>query len=162
MGLIALMSTTHHSVIPNCIHNMDQTPLPAVSMRTFGDVIREIGEFGPFQKRLLFVLCLPSLFAAFETIGQVFVGRSFPHSCNTDWILDRGNLTEGHRKNLTLPVDADGKFESCRMFTPVDWDLGAIETYGLNSTSACLHGWDHDAPEGASTIVTEVREADSL
>lgn len=162
MGLIALMSTTHHSVIPNCIHNMDQTPLPAVSMRTFGDVIREIGEFGPFQKRLLFVLCLPSLFAAFETIGQVFGGMSFPHSCNTDWILDRGNLTEGHRKNLTLPVDADGKFESCRMFTPVDWDLGAIETYGLNSTSACLHGWDHDAPEGASTIVTEVRKADSL
>lgn len=154
----------HHS--PPCHSQLsghsDRTPLPAVSMGTFGDVVREIGEFGPFQKRLLFVLCLPCLFTAFETIGQVFVGTSFPHHCNTDWILDRGNLTEEHRKNLTLPANADGEFESCRMFTPVDWDLGAIEAYGLNSTSECLHGWDYDAPEGASTIVTEVRAAGNL
>lgn len=125
-------------------------------MSTFADVLREIGEFGPFQKRLLFFLSVPILFAAFETIGQVFASRSFPHACNTDWILDRGNLTADQRKNLTLPVSDDGQFESCRMFTPVDWDLDAIEAYGLNSTSGCLHGWDHDAPEGSSTVVTEV------
>lgn len=129
-------------------------------MRTFGDVIREIGEFGLFQKQLLFVLCLPGLFAAFETIGQVFTGMSFAHRCNTDWILDRGNVSEELQRNLTLPVDAEGEFESCLMFTPVDWDLDAIETYGLNGTSGCLSGWDYDAPEGSSTIVTEVRKGE--
>lgn len=126
-------------------------------MSSFGDIIREIGEFRLFQKRLLLVLCIPTMFEAFEGIGQVFVGLSFPHNCNTDWILDRGNLTKEQQKNLTLPMNEDGEFESCEMFTPVDWDLGTIEAYGLNSTSKCLHGWDYEAHEGASTIVTEVR-----
>lgn len=125
-------------------------------MSSFGNVLAEVGEFGPFQKRLLFVLCLPSIFAAFNTIGQVFTGQSFPHRCNTDWILERGNLTEERRRNLTLPLGEDGGYERCRMFTPVDWDLETIEARGINSTSECLHGWDYDKPEGVSSLVTEM------
>lgn len=125
-------------------------------MSSFGNVLAEVGEFGPFQKRLLVALCLPSIFAAFNTIGQVFTGQSFPHRCNTGWILERGNLTEERRRNLTLPLGEDGGYERCRMFTPVDWDLETIEARGINSTSECLHGWDYDKPDGVSSIVTEV------
>uniref|UniRef100_H3BZE3 Solute carrier family 22 member 13b n=1 Tax=Tetraodon nigroviridis TaxID=99883 RepID=H3BZE3_TETNG len=125
-------------------------------MGNFGHILKEIGEFGLFQKRLVAVLCIPSFFVAFDVIGQVFVGLSFPHQCNTDWILERGpNLTQERQRNLTLPVNKHGQFESCRMFTPVDWDLETIEDYGINSTAECMNGWDYEAPKGASSIVTE-------
>ncbi|XP_056869383.1 solute carrier family 22 member 13-like [Takifugu flavidus] len=126
-------------------------------MSTFGQVLKEAGEFGLFQKWLLLALCLPSIFSAFNVIGQVFTGLSFPHHCNTDWILERGpNLTQERQRNLTLPVNKYGQYESCRMFTPVDWDLEAIEGYGINMTSECIHGWDYEASIEFSTIVTEM------
>uniref|UniRef100_UPI0037E9C8B0 solute carrier family 22 member 13-like n=1 Tax=Semicossyphus pulcher TaxID=241346 RepID=UPI0037E9C8B0 len=125
-------------------------------MNNFGQILKEIGAFGLFQKRLLAALCIPSIFVAFDVIGQVFTGLSFEHHCNTDWILERGpNLTGERQRNLTLPVNEDGTFESCKMFTPVDWDLETIEAYGLNTTTGCIDGWDYQAPIGASSYVTE-------
>lgn len=125
-------------------------------MSDFKQILKEIGEFGLFQKRLVAVLCIPSIFVAFDVICQVFTGLNFPHHCNTDWILTQGpNLTEERRRNLTLPVKEDGKYESCKMFTPVDWDLETIEAYGINSTTSCTDGWEYDAPESASSIVSE-------
>uniref|UniRef100_A0A3P9CV90 Solute carrier family 22 member 13b n=1 Tax=Maylandia zebra TaxID=106582 RepID=A0A3P9CV90_9CICH len=125
-------------------------------MSNFGEILKEINSFGLFQKRLVVALCIPSIFLAFDVIGQVFVGMSFPHNCNTDWIVERGpNLTEERQKNLTIPVKEDGGFESCLMFTPVDWDLEMIEKYGINTTTECVNGTDFEASGGASSIVTE-------
>uniref|UniRef100_A0A671XNX4 Solute carrier family 22 member 13b n=1 Tax=Sparus aurata TaxID=8175 RepID=A0A671XNX4_SPAAU len=125
-------------------------------MSNFGQILKQVGEFGLFQKCLLAALCIPSMFGGFDVIGQVFTGMSFPHHCNTDWILERGpNLTAERQRNLTLPVNKDGRFESCKMFTPVDLDLETIEAYGINSTTGCIDGWVYEAPEGASGIVTE-------
>lgn len=126
-------------------------------MSTFGQVLKEIGEFGLFQKRLVAILCIPSLFVSFDVIGQVFTGLGFQHRCNTDWILERGNLTEERQKNLTIPGRSDGTYESCSMFEPVSWNLVDIEAYGLNDTTDCVNGSVFDAPHGASSIVTEVR-----
>ncbi len=128
-------------------------------MSNFGQILKEIGEFGLFQKRLVAALCIPSVFAAFDMIGQVFTGMSFPHHCNTDWILERGpNLTDERQRNLTLPVNKDGGFESCKMFTPVDLDLETIEAYGINMTTGCINGLHFEAPMGTSSIVTEIRD----
>ncbi|XP_041817776.1 solute carrier family 22 member 13-like [Chelmon rostratus] len=125
-------------------------------MSNFGQILKEVGEFGWFQKQLLVALCIPSMFAAFDVISQVFIGMSFPHHCNTDWILERGpNLTADDQRNLTLPVNKDGKYESCKMFRPVDLDLETIEAYGLNDTSGCVAGWDYEVPRGGSSILTE-------
>ncbi|XP_034562540.1 solute carrier family 22 member 13-like [Notolabrus celidotus] len=125
-------------------------------MSNFGQILKEVGEFDLFQKRLLVALCLPVIFGAFDSIGQVFMGISFPHHCNTDWILERGfNLTQERQRNLTLPVNKDGGYESCKMFTRVDLDLETIEEYGINSTTGCIDGWDYEAPTGSSSIVTE-------
>lgn len=129
-------------------------------MSNFGQILKEIGEFGLFQKRLVAALCIPSMFTAFDVISQVFIGMNFPHHCNTNWILDLGpNLTDERQRNLTLPVNKDGSFESCQMFTPVNLDLETIEAYGINDTTGCINGSVFEAPKGASSIVTEVRDA---
>uniref|UniRef100_A0A3B3Y2M5 Major facilitator superfamily (MFS) profile domain-containing protein n=1 Tax=Poecilia mexicana TaxID=48701 RepID=A0A3B3Y2M5_9TELE len=125
-------------------------------MSSFGDVLKEVGEFGLFQKSLLVALCIPSIFPAFDVSSQVFTGLSFSHSCNTDWILERGpNLTKERQRNLTIPVDQDGRFETCVMFTPVDLDLETIEAHGLNRTTECIDGWDYEVQQGASSLVTD-------
>ncbi|XP_041670401.1 solute carrier family 22 member 13-like [Cheilinus undulatus] len=125
-------------------------------MSNFGEILKEIGEFGLFQKRLVAVLCIPTMFVAFDVICQVFSGLNFPHHCNTDWILKQGpNLTAERQRNLTLPMSEDGKYESCKMFTPVDLDLATIEAYGINTTTGCVNGSSFDTPMGASSIVTE-------
>ncbi|KAG7224926.1 hypothetical protein INR49_014842 [Caranx melampygus] len=125
-------------------------------MSNFRQILREIGEFGLFQKRLVAILCIPSIFVAFDVIGQVFVGMNFPHHCNTDWILERApNLTAERQRNLTIPISKDGKYESCEMFTPVDADLEIIEAYGINTTTGCLNGSVFETPKGASSILSE-------
>lgn len=127
-------------------------------MSNFRQILTEVGAFGLFQKRLVAALCIPSVFVAFDVIGQVFTGMSYPHRCNTDWILERGpNLTDERKRNLTIPVNSAGTFESCEMFTPVKRDLETIEKFGINSTIGCVNGSDFKLPSGASSIVTEVR-----
>ncbi|KAK2870023.1 hypothetical protein QQF64_022019 [Cirrhinus molitorella] len=126
-------------------------------MIDFAQILSSIGEFGAFQKRLLVAVCLPNIFTAFHMFGQVFTAITFPHNCNSSWILERApNLTEEKQLNLTIPLDSNGQYESCVMFTPVDLDLEDIEAYGINATTSCSDaGWVFKAPEGSSTLITE-------
>ncbi|XP_034024757.1 solute carrier family 22 member 13-like [Thalassophryne amazonica] len=125
-------------------------------MSNFEHILKEIGSFGLFQKYLVFALCIINVFSGFDIFSQVFTGLNFLHHCNTDWILDHGpNLTSERQKNLTLPVDEYGKFESCKMFTPVNLSLETIEAFGINTTKECINGWNYETPPGASSIVTE-------
>ncbi|XP_056104827.1 solute carrier family 22 member 13b [Rhinichthys klamathensis goyatoka] len=125
-------------------------------MIDFAQILSSVGEFGAFQKRLLVAVCLPNIFTAFHMFGQVFTAISFPHNCNSSWILQRApNLTEEKQLNLTIPLDSKGQYESCQMFSPVDLDLDAIEAYGINETTSCTDGWVYKAPEDSSTLITE-------
>ncbi|XP_016328667.1 solute carrier family 22 member 13b [Sinocyclocheilus anshuiensis] len=125
-------------------------------MIDFAQILSSVGEFGAFQKRLLMAVCLPNIFTAFHMFGQVFTAISFPHNCNSSWILQRApNLTEEKQLNLTIPLDTEGQYESCKMFSPVDLELDAIEAYGINTTTSCSDGWVYKAPEGSSTLITE-------
>ncbi|KAG7526574.1 solute carrier family 22 member 13-like [Solea senegalensis] len=127
------------------------------NMSNFEQILKEIGEFGLFQKILVAALCIPSIFLSFDLIGQVFTGMNFPHHCNNDWILAQAtNLTEGRRNNLSIPLNNDRNSESCEMFIPAD--LETSEAYGVNTTTGCINGSVYETPEGASSIVTEVRD----
>uniref|UniRef100_A0A4W5NKR4 Solute carrier family 22 member 13b n=1 Tax=Hucho hucho TaxID=62062 RepID=A0A4W5NKR4_9TELE len=129
-------------------------------MVAFGQILPVVGEFGPFQNRLLLAISIPNIFMAFHMFSQVFTGMNLPHHCNTDWILARGpELTYDQQKNLTLPMNDVGEYESCRMFTPVDLDLETIQEQGLNSTIYCTDGWVYDTPQGNPTLVTEASQS---
>ncbi|XP_072268669.1 solute carrier family 22 member 13-like [Pyxicephalus adspersus] len=125
-------------------------------MTEFGEILQNVGEFGRFQKFLVFQMCLLSFFNAFHMFGQVFMGISVPHHCNTNWILEKNpNLTEEYQLNLTIPRNIDGSYEQCLMYTPVNWDIESIERYGLNSTNVCQDGWVYDTSQQKTTLVTE-------
>ncbi|XP_056306303.1 solute carrier family 22 member 13b [Danio aesculapii] len=125
-------------------------------MIDFTQILSAVGEFGAFQKRLLVAVCLPNIFTAFHMFGQVFTAISFPHHCNSSWILRQApNLTEEKQLNLTVPLDSKGQYESCRMFTPVEIDIEDIEHNGINTTTSCIDGWVYKAPKDSSTLITE-------
>ncbi|XP_035172255.1 solute carrier family 22 member 13-like [Oxyura jamaicensis] len=122
-------------------------------MAEFGDFISALGEFGLYQKWLVLLLSLPLLLNPFQMIGQVFIVVDVPHYCNTSWICAIGpNLTEEEQLNLTLPRDADGAYEQCSMYSPVDWDLDSIVAYGLNATEECSSGWVYPTAQQPSLL----------
>ncbi|KAM9573395.1 solute carrier family 22 member 13-like isoform 2-T2 [Guaruba guarouba] len=124
-------------------------------MTEFGDFISALGEFGLYQKLLVLLISISLLLNPFQMIGQVFMVLDEPHHCNTSWIRAIGpNLTEEEQLNLTLPRDADGAYEQCSMYSPVDWDLVSIVAYGLNAMEKCSSGWVYPSAQ-APSLLTE-------
>ncbi|NXK48986.1 S22AD protein, partial [Chauna torquata] len=122
-------------------------------MSGIGEILKAVGDFGTFQKRLVLFSMLPCLSLAFHQFCQLFMVPNLPHYCNTSWIRAVGpNLTEEEQLNLTLPRDADGAYEQCSMYSPVDWDLDSIVAYGLNATEKCSSGWVYPSAQQPSLL----------
>ncbi|KFV66338.1 Solute carrier family 22 member 13, partial [Dryobates pubescens] len=101
----------------------------------------------------IFFISLPQFLIPFQMSGQEFMVLEVPHHCDTSWIRAVGpNLTEEEQLNLTLPRGADGAYEQCRRYSPVDWDLDSIRTYGLNATEECRSGWVYPAGQPPSLL----------
>ena len=66
----------------------------------FDDVLKELGEFGPYQRKIYFILFLPTIFCAMHKLAWVFMGAKVSHRCRLEGELD--NSTYDNWEGTTI------------------------------------------------------------
>ena len=83
----------------------------------FNEILKHLGDFGFYQKRILFLASLIGIPAAFNNVGSVFLAATMDHWCAIP-DADRFNcstMTESHEcQQLKLMSIPAGKDESVR------------------------------------------------
>jgi len=136
----------------------------------FDEVLKHIGEWGPYQMTLYFLLCIPAcLPAAFLAFSQVFLSAEPKHWCRQPGLEEFGDsLNWSHKIHLGSPLkEKDGNFrlyDSCNMYKVDNWTKVLEDNEGAWPSEPspswavvpCSHGWEYDRSEYQSTLVTEL------
>ncbi|XP_054451046.1 solute carrier family 22 member 13 [Pteronotus mesoamericanus] len=115
-------------------------------MVQFSQVLAEIGDFGRFQIQLLLLLTVPNILGAYYMFAQVFMTLDETHHCSVAWVKNHTlNLSAAEQLSLSVPLDAVGNPEPCRMFRPPPdgASLDDILSHRFNETQPCVAGWDY-------------------
>lgn len=132
-------------------------------MRDYDEVTTFLGEWGPFQRLIFFLLSASIIPNGFNGMSVVFLAATPEHRCR---VPDAANLSRAWR-NHSIPLRLqDGREvpHSCRRYR-----LAAIANFsalGLEperdvdleqlEQESCLDGWEFSQDIYQSTIVTEV------
>ncbi|CAO2643090.1 Solute carrier family 22 member 5 [Lemmus lemmus] len=131
-------------------------------MRNYDQVTAFLGDWGPFQRLIFFLLSASIIPNGFNGMSVVFLAGSPEHRC---LVPDTVNLSSAWR-NHSIPLETkDGRQvpQSCRRYRlatianfsalglepGLDVDLGQLEQ------ESCLDGWEYSKDVFLSTIVTE-------
>ncbi|XP_038048035.1 organic cation transporter protein-like isoform X2 [Patiria miniata] len=126
----------------------------------FDKILVLLGEFGPYQKRIFFLICLLSVPGAFHKLAQVFLGAGADHWCAvpewkdqdcTAWNLSATECQLA-KKNASIPRGKDGAFEQCQRYNITgERFYPGLDPRNLTS-EGCVDGWDFDTSQYKSTI----------
>ncbi|XP_016952790.1 organic cation transporter protein [Drosophila biarmipes] len=118
----------------------------------YDDVITHLGEFGPYQKRIYYLLCLPAIVCAFHKLAGVFLLAKPDFRCELPY--ENGSATyelPTHLWNLSFPQG-----ERCAYY-----DVEYSEEYlngslarSSNETKACSR-YVYDQSKFLNSAVTE-------
>lgn len=142
------------------------------------DLLPAIGQFGRYQKLLLWLICLPACIpCGFCAFNQLFMADT-PHDywCRVP-ALDALNISVAQQRNWSLPFDPNlGRFSRCSRYA-IDWATLVNDSDGawqlwpsdgdeframvapVNGTWAeetCRDGWVFNQTEVTSSIVIDV------
>lgn len=130
-------------------------------MAQFAQVLAEIGEFGRFQIQLMILMSIPNFLSPFYMFGQVFMVLDEAHYCSVAWVKNQTlNLSAAEQLALSVPLDAEGRPESCLMFRPpaTNASLEDILSHRFNETQPCETSW-HYPEDRPQSLLNEVRLA---
>jgi OCT family organic cation transporter-like MFS transporter 4/5 len=85
----------------------------------YDDVLPLIGDFGRYQKRIYFLLCLPAILCAFHKLGNVFLVAEPEYRCRLPQELSNASYHDLSREELNKSYPWDPlkkKYSSCEMF----------------------------------------------
>ncbi|KAM9842540.1 solute carrier family 22 member 3 [Aulostomus maculatus] len=133
-------------------------------MADVNSVMVAIGDFGPFQRRIVILGSLPLILLAFVLVGVVFVGNAPDHWCwspVSERLQEVCGWTEAEVREVTVPrSEQTGAFSRCQRFdvdwsksqnkcVEVDWTLASNKS----QTVSCDGGWVFDRSH--SSMVSE-------
>ncbi|XP_047467036.1 organic cation transporter 2 [Mugil cephalus] len=127
-------------------------------------LIEHVGDFGPFQKKIVTLGSFPCVFFAFVLVGVVFLGNTPDHWClspGTERLQEECGWTEVEVRVATVPhAEEPASFSRCQRFAvdwsksqnkcvEIDWWLTSNETQPVR----CDIGWVFE--NSHTTIVSE-------
>ncbi|KAF5294934.1 hypothetical protein FQR65_LT10646 [Abscondita terminalis] len=117
-------------------------------------ILLDIGEFGRYQKLVLWFILLPSTFpCGFHAYNQLFMSATPHHWCR---VPELDNLDIDKAKNISIPIekiDDETRFSQCSMFNK-NYSSENVASQ-INETISCQNGWVYDQSVYKSSIVTE-------
>lgn len=134
-------------------------------MANVDKLIEHIGDFGPFQKKIVTLGSLPVILFAFVLVGVVFLGHTPDHWCwspESERLQEECGWTEVEVQAVTVPSsEQSGSFSRCQRLD-VDWsksqnkcnELDWLLTSNATRLVPCDSRWMFD--KSHSTIVSEV------
>ncbi|XP_011880887.1 PREDICTED: organic cation transporter protein isoform X2 [Vollenhovia emeryi] len=129
------------------------------------DLLPVVGEFGRYQKQLLWLVCLPAcLPCGFCAFNQLFMADTPSHWCKVPGLE---NMDVARRKRLAIPASQDDNetYSQCTRYD-IDWTTTTMENYSVVATYLpapnaswsvvpCDHGWEYETSETTSSIVID-------
>ncbi|WAR09240.1 LOW QUALITY PROTEIN: ORCT-like protein, partial [Mya arenaria] len=115
----------------------------------FDEILTEIGEFGTYQKRLYFLICLPSINAGIFMVISVFLLGVPDHRCalpgvenDTYQIQD---LFHERLVNRSIPPSTDEglTYDECNIYTDDGSEYGGFSR-PANATTVACDRWVYD------------------
>ncbi|XP_042232985.1 carcinine transporter-like [Homarus americanus] len=123
----------------------------------FDDLLPHVGEFGRYQKLLIFLICLPACIpCGFHAFNQLFMSPSPPHWCRVPELEGLG-LTVQEVRNLSIPWEGGGysqcsQYQLPNNYTP-EWPLE--EPRPAWPVVPCTSGWIYNTTIIYSSIVID-------
>ncbi|XP_071501242.1 organic cation transporter protein-like [Diadema antillarum] len=135
----------------------------------FDDILEVLGSFGPYQRRVYFVVCVFAASTAFHSMTQVFIAEPTDHWCTVSYWEDENcrewNLTdsacEQAKKDSSIPVtyeDGEAVYDECSMYNVTGYPFYPSYDASQNGTQdpiPCQDGWEHDTSQLKSSIVMD-------
>ncbi|XP_021473178.1 solute carrier family 22 member 5 isoform X1 [Oncorhynchus mykiss] len=121
-----------------------------------------LGEWGPFQQMVFFLLCLSIIPNGFTGMSIVFIGDTPSHHC---LIPANANIT-GEWRNHSIPLEEESgtvvlskcaryKLDVIKSFSERGYVPGIDVNVSEIQHETCLDGWEYDRGTYISTIVSE-------
>lgn len=126
------------------------------------DLLPIVGEFGRYQKQLLWLVCLPAcLPCGFCAFNQLFMADTPPHWCKVPGLE---HMDVSRRRRLAIPTSQDDNetYSQCTRYD-IDWtaeNISVVTTPSSVSNASwsivpCDHGWEYETSEVISSIVID-------
>ncbi|XP_061189312.1 organic cation transporter protein-like [Saccostrea echinata] len=87
----------------------------------FDDILKDVGEFGKYQKFVYFLLCIPSFACGLFMMHLVFVMETPNYRCKlTDYPGDTYSIQNSEHQRLvdmSIPRDSEGSYRKCDFYS---------------------------------------------
>ncbi|XP_069192617.1 organic cation transporter protein isoform X2 [Procambarus clarkii] len=123
------------------------------------DILKEIGDFGPYQRRIYFLLCLPIIFVGAGNLAYVFIAATPQYRCLVPK-CDCNSTSPVYNEtfvNFTIPyINASASYDECHRYQRLDDEDSCLpEDYSTINITDCPEGQIFADDIYISTLVTE-------
>ncbi|XP_046542550.1 organic cation transporter protein-like [Haliotis rubra] len=125
----------------------------------FDEILIEVGEFGPYQRRVYFLVCLACITSAVQTLLPVFILEMPEYRCK---ILTLPNdtykiqsLYHASLVNQSVPMEIADESESYASCSLYDVTNSSTTSQGTNQSQITCHRWVYDQSTFTSTVITQ-------